>query len=417
MESTVFKSNSTMFYKLEFQQSEHFGVLKPILDNVLNEEPDIIIVTDDNDIVATHKLLLSMFSRSLANIISKHGNLEHGISIPARSKTVKSLIKILTEGAVVARTKDELQEVAICGKILGMDLNKLELENKRLEINLNECTEQDLEAEQSFCKETLTTTEESSNVNFVPIVEIKEEMEDEKLLDCRVCGRIFMTTKELQSHIATGHGVEVDVQTLSQIESSKTQPENIYKCEKCQKSFLSLKRFTDHQLKGACDLPINCPQCNLTMKNLKTLKHHIKHIHDRPLLKCSECEEIFKTETGISKHMRRCHIQSMCEFCKKEFKNANTRRSHVSNCRVRRANAGLPPPPAKKSSYDKNYFKKCGLCHKTFHSRGGLAKHMRTHKKMNESLKNEINQSIQDDMNQSFKDEVNESLTELIISN
>merc|ERR1719233_1451303 len=323
-----------------------------------------------------------MFSRSLANIISKHGNLEHGISIPAKSETVKSLIKILTDGVVVARAKDELKEVAICGNILGIDLYKLELENKRLQINLGESTEQNLETEHGFSKETLTTTEESANVNFVPIVEIKEEMEDEKLLDCRVCGRIFMTSIELQSHMATGHRDEVNVQSLSQKESSKTQPENIYKCEKCHKSFLSLKRFTDHQFKGACDLPIICPQCNLTMKNLKTLKHHIKHIHDRPLLKCPDCEEIFKTETGINKHMR-----------------------------IRRANAGLPPAKKKKSNYDKNYFKKCVLCHKTFHSRGGLAKHMKIHNlvKINESLKN--------DMNQSFKDEIDESLTEFIISN
>ena len=417
MEASVFKTSSTMFYKLEFHQSEHFDILKPILDNVLNEEPDIIIVTDDGDIVETHEILLSMFSRTLTNIISERRNLEHGISIPARTETVKSLIKILTEGAVGARTSDEIKEIALCGNILGVDLNNLELENKRLEINLDESTEQELVIEQSFCKET-TTSQESINVNFVPVVEIKEEIEDEKLLDCRTCGQIFMTTKDLRLHMASEHRKEEVNVLRSSEQESRTQPEHIYRCEKCQKSFFSLKRFTDHQAKGLCDLPNKCPQCNLTMKNLKTLKHHIKHIHGRPLLKCSECEETFKTETGFNKHMRRWHEQSVCEFCKKEFKNANTRRSHVFNCRVRRANAGLPQAPAKKSSYDKNYFKKCGLCHKTFHSRGGLAKHIKTHRlvSMNESIKNETNQSIQDATNEYTKEDNNESLTEFIIS-
>ena len=109
-----------MFYKLVFGQSEHYDMLKPVLDNILKGKEDLVIVGDDGDIVKTHKILLSMFSKTLAGIIDE--NSEQGISISAKSETVKSLIKILIEGSVVVSSKDELGNVVNCGHMIGIDL-------------------------------------------------------------------------------------------------------------------------------------------------------------------------------------------------------------------------------------------------------------------------------------------------------
>jgi len=371
MEGPVIKSNSSVFCRSDFHQSEHFVKVKEIFENVLNEEADIIIVTDDGTTVATHKILLSMFSRTLANIINKDETLQQGISIPVKTETVTNLINILTKGAVEIKSRDELREVASCANILGIALTELDIKSS----DISEITEKEFEGDRKYCEETVAELE-LPHVNFVPVVEFKEENDDQKLLDCGVCGRIFMTSNELQVHMAEGnheHGYE-----QSDLKLQDEQPPTIYKCEKCQRTFSFLKRYTDHKLQGTCDKPFICPQCHITVKSSKSLKKHMNNIHARPLIKCSECEEIYKTEIGLNKHMRRCHLQSSCEFCQKVFKNANTRRSHVFVCRVRRAGAGLPPISEKGAV--KNYFKKCSLCHKAFHSRGGFNRHMNTHK-------------------------------------
>ena len=82
-----------MAYKLEFDQAENVDLLKPVLENVLKEEADLFIVTEDGDTVETHKILLSMFSRSLATILSvqSHGEGVPGLSIPVNTKTAGTL--------------------------------------------------------------------------------------------------------------------------------------------------------------------------------------------------------------------------------------------------------------------------------------------------------------------------------------
>ena len=115
-----------MAYKVEFDESEHVDLLMPVLENVLREDADILIVTAGGDTIETHKILLSMFSRSMGSILSIHHPGEtglQGISVPARSKTVRNLLKLLEEGNVLIDEKDDK---------LGLSCAKLRLSFAKL---------------------------------------------------------------------------------------------------------------------------------------------------------------------------------------------------------------------------------------------------------------------------------------------
>ena len=342
-----------MFYKLVFGQSEHFDLLKLVLESILSEEKDIVLVSEDGDIVETHKILLCMYSNTLAEIVDK--NFVQGISIPLKTESIKNLIKILTEGTAIVNNKDDLANITNSGKNLGIDLTNLEIHT--VDENIHAISD-DEKGEKG--------NEDSINPDTVTEL----EPEDTHLLS------------DIENII------KVQIEEKSSENNCEENPltQKNYKCEKCEESFSYLKRFNDHLLKGMCDskITISCKHCNVKFKREKNFRRHIKNIHDRPQFKCSQCEEIFKTETRVDKHIRTTHMPNMCKFCKKELKNANSCRSHVFICRVRREAAGLS---FAKYKTEEEFVKECDLCKKVFHSKGGLRKHMKTHKliQLNES--------------------------------
>eukprot|EP00092_Neocalanus_flemingeri_P073262 GFUD01090347.1.p1 GENE.GFUD01090347.1~~GFUD01090347.1.p1 ORF type:complete len:341 (-),score=117.50 GFUD01090347.1:13-1035(-) len=122
-----------MSYILEIEKTEHVKIFKPVIENILTQEPDMFIMSDDGETVKTHKILISMFSRSLAGILSDHhecGGVP-GLSVPMKAEAVRNLVRVLGEGTVFAGEKDELLGVAKCGKLLGIEFMNLQIGGKK----------------------------------------------------------------------------------------------------------------------------------------------------------------------------------------------------------------------------------------------------------------------------------------------
>lgn len=61
----------TMEYVLE--QLDHGEAVKMFLENIVNTDPDMVIVTSDGKTVETHKILFTMFSPDLASLANARG--------------------------------------------------------------------------------------------------------------------------------------------------------------------------------------------------------------------------------------------------------------------------------------------------------------------------------------------------------
>ena len=78
-----------------------------------------------------------------------------------------------------------------------------------------------------------------------------------------------------------------------------------------------------------------CPNCEISFKTKKTLKAHIKTIHDRKhVYSCVECGENFFRRDYLDAHMRghRDEKTFSCDQCAKYFKHKQTLNKHVKIC-------------------------------------------------------------------------------------
>eukprot|EP00091_Calanus_sinicus_P011284 TRINITY_DN25591_c0_g1_i1.p2 TRINITY_DN25591_c0_g1~~TRINITY_DN25591_c0_g1_i1.p2 ORF type:complete len:160 (-),score=62.97 TRINITY_DN25591_c0_g1_i1:26-445(-) len=129
-----------MAYVLEIAQAEHLKNIKPVLENISSAPPDVSIITEDGATVTTHKLLLVLFSKYLAGILSSQPELggNTGVSVPARAIAVRNLLSILVEGSIFGANKEELLAAAKCGKVLGIELKNLQIGGKKKAAEINQ---------------------------------------------------------------------------------------------------------------------------------------------------------------------------------------------------------------------------------------------------------------------------------------
>ena len=87
------------------------------------------------------------------------------------------------------------------------------------------------------------------------------------------------------------------------------------------------------------DLPTadsNCSSCGKSFKTKKTLKAHIKHVHERKnFYSCGECGETFSRSDYLDAHMRshRAEKPFSCNQCEKAFTHKQTLNKHVKICK------------------------------------------------------------------------------------
>ena len=371
-----------MFYKLVFGQSEHFDLLKPVLDNILQGKEDLVIVGDDGGIVETHKILFIIFSKTMTGIIDEHSG--QGISIPAKSETVRNLIRILTEGTVIVSSRDELENVVNCGQIIGIDFTKLEIQSNNLEGVLCEDVKNVERSENRMGQET----DEFVPAETLSFLEVELKGKENTMVSIEELepANNVVNSEQVEQRSRSEPSPMNHQQILNKDENLSTK--KMYKCGKCVKTFANLKCFNDHMLEAICDEGIKCKYCNIILKSKKTLRVHIENIHNRPLFKCSECDLVFKSDNWVEKHIQKTHIPKMCKFCNLQLKNSMSLSVHLFRCKVRREAAGLPQVNSVKKETEEEFLKACDLCEKTFRSKNGLRAHMDLHKlvEMNESI-------------------------------
>lgn len=154
---------------------------------------------------------------------------------------------------------------------------------------------------------------------------------------CWICKKTFPMDK-LKKHLASEHGTNSfpnQTKAYSCIHCSEkfpnrralhlhevTHPENLnIQCPDCGEKFARDKFLNEHR--EATHSVSHCRVCNKAFGNIKQLKsHEARHAKsDKTQLKCSDCDRIFQTPTGL-RHHKAIHtgeFKYKCEFCGKGF--------------------------------------------------------------------------------------------------
>ncbi|KAM4709954.1 uncharacterized protein O3C94_000013 [Discoglossus pictus] len=193
----------------------------------------------------------------------------------------------------------------------------------------------------------------------------------EQVFKCETCDKVIKHIHNFREHqrIHTG--------------------ERPYKCKVCKKNFTRCADLIKHRLVHSNRRPHKCKTCGKKFKLAGDLRKHSKVHSDLFPFKCESCEKCFKRTSCLIKHMR-IHTEEKpfpCSVCGKRFKWEASVREH------QRIHSGEKPfkcPDCGKSFTHFSTFMqhkrthredaafRCDICKKSFNHKSNLLKHRRT---------------------------------------
>ncbi|XP_014212033.1 zinc finger protein 525-like [Copidosoma floridanum] len=130
---------------------------------------------------------------------------------------------------------------------------------------------------------------------------------------CETCGKFFSTKSSLDSHKVIHTGLL-----------------NIYKCDKCDKSYYKKRSLARHACKVINDAQHQCEFCNKSFSAKKSLTRHLQRHAATRRYTCDYCGKSFVDKSDHRRHIR-IHTGERphkCNYCYKTFIRKHHLRMH-----------------------------------------------------------------------------------------
>uniref|UniRef100_A0A2K6G5W5 Zinc finger protein n=1 Tax=Propithecus coquereli TaxID=379532 RepID=A0A2K6G5W5_PROCO len=196
---------------------------------------------------------------------------------------------------------------------------------------------------------------------------------EDKPYKCKLCGKGFAHRNVYKNHKKT---------------HSEDRP---FQCEECKALFRTPFSLQRHLLIHNSERTFKCHHCDATFKRKDTLNVHVQVVHERhKKYRCELCNKAFVTPSVLRSH-KKTHTgekEKVCPYCGQKFASSGTLRVHI------RSHTGERPyqcPYCEKGFSKNDGLKmhirthtrekpyKCSECSKAFSQKRGLDEHKRTH--------------------------------------
>ncbi|XP_063697479.1 zinc finger protein 99-like [Culicoides brevitarsis] len=165
---------------------------------------------------------------------------------------------------------------------------------------------------------------------------------------CEVCAKIFPNSEALKSHLAYQHSEErnfpcpncdkafktkINLNSHIQRIHIPTELKEKFQCERCDFFSYCGKSFKAHQAihVDTEDCPYKCQICQRGFVSKHRFKEHEKSHSDERPYQCDYCEKAFRRKADCKVHMR-YHTGEKpyeCEICKQRYSDRGCYRSHL----------------------------------------------------------------------------------------
>ncbi|ERE66515.1 PR domain zinc finger protein 5 [Cricetulus griseus] len=196
---------------------------------------------------------------------------------------------------------------------------------------------------------------------------------EDKPYQCKLCGKGFAHRNVYKNHKKT---------------HSEERP---FQCDECKALFRTPFSLQRHLLIHNSERTFKCHHCDATFKRKDTLNVHVQVVHERhKKYRCELCNKAFVTPSVLRSH-KKTHTgekEKVCPYCGQKFASSGTLRVHI------RSHTGERPYqcPYCEKGFSKNDGLKmhirthtrekpyqCSECSKAFSQKRGLDEHKRTH--------------------------------------
>ena len=136
--------------------------------------------------------------------------------------------------------------------------------------------------------------------------------------NCPHCPKSFSRTDVLNRHIAKKHVDAVKLSdTFVNIKNNKWEADGSdasgkkYKCDKCEKSFLTGLKLKKHKKKHTGSGEHECEVCQKRFHSSSSLfLHRNIHLEEKPF-KCDDCDKGFNQKGNLKAHLQKYHGKEM----------------------------------------------------------------------------------------------------------
>jgi len=346
-----------MFYKVESEPALHAAELGKTLKSYLDGDPDVCFVSEDGSRVFTKRIAVTMYSSYFSDILSSFTSSETPVvSLPtASSDAVLYLISMLTEGSTASDSKEVLLESAKIAKIIGIQVNGIQIGEKKKKPKKvknkeqeNSSTTTNVEIGEDNDQIKLMSSETNNKKIKAKKFKLKIKEHESSTTTVQTCddnlteNQIILMSSEIKTdEVDTSLNNEEEYPYENNDEISKFEvslvpgeiPDHV--CGECGKTFVSPRKLKRHQVVHTSNNSHVCGECGKAFISSSKLKRHqVVHTGEKPFPCTFEgCDKSFSLVSNLRTHAR-IHTGDrpyVCPFegCDKSFTQSTNRKSHI----------------------------------------------------------------------------------------
>ncbi|XP_034234219.1 gastrula zinc finger protein XlCGF57.1-like [Thrips palmi] len=190
-----------------------------------------------------------------------------------------------------------------------------------------------------------------------------------KIHPCKECGKNFLTSSRLKTHMLTHTDVkpyacevcQSKFRTLSNLLAHKKRhsADPRFVCKTCGKEFLSSSGLSRHEILHTGVKDFACDECGKTFVTLQERRKHMKYHTGEKSHTCKYCEKSFFESGHLAIHLR-SHLNEKpysCVICSRSFDSTTKLKRHKkTDAHLRRMNVNQPAKETSRPEWPANNY-------------------------------------------------------------
>lgn len=320
---------------------------------------DVSLICEENERIAAHQVILSSNSSFLKNLLLKHKENLTGetptIIMPGiKKEDLESLLKFMYRGTTGAMTTDEnrFQKLVNLTKHLGIKNIKKHpgIRGKTVNLKKPNVKLENFGTEQPTGQQVLEE-DEDHEMDYTDNFNYSDDDEPEP--------------DNFSSHENSKKEVNEESPKKKKKDPEKAKESyrkmfGTFLCPYCAKIFTLKKSLKGHIKNIHEGIRIQCDQCPYQAPDKAGLKRHIEARHEGKSFYCDQCDHVFMSRFSLATHLRNMHgpdTEYKCDDCDYKTKQRSNLKKH------------------RDAKHD-NIRYTCEICHKSLSQKGQLKVHM-----------------------------------------